>query len=55
VAKQRAALIQKVLASGDPVETGDGDAAMNWDRDDIYCSCRSPHAAVRQVERKEQN
>lgn len=55
VAKQRAALIQKVLASGDPVETGDGDAAMNWDRDDIYCSCRSPHAATRRLERKEQN
>lgn len=55
IALRRAALIQRVLASGDPVESGDGDAVMNFARDDIYCSCRSPHALLRQTERKEQN
>ncbi|MCE9604121.1 MAG: amidohydrolase family protein [Planctomycetia bacterium] len=54
-ALRRAALIQRVLASGDPVETGDGDKSMEWARDDIYCGCRSPHVSLRQIERKEQN
>jgi len=55
IAVRRAALIQRVLASGEPVEAGDGDPSQLWDRDDIYCGCRSPHVLSRQADRKENN
>ena len=51
---QRTALIQRVIASGEPLETSsDDDKKPSLARDDIYCGCRSPHARLEQVRRQE--
>jgi imidazolonepropionase-like amidohydrolase len=43
MAKRRAALVQRALASGEASDDGSSDRGSMWDRDDIYCGCRSPH------------
>lgn len=40
---RRAALVQRVLGSGETGTTGDESKSPMWDRDDVYCGCRSPH------------
>ncbi len=43
-ATRRAALVQRVLASGESAPSDDeAKKTPMWDRDDIYCGCRSPH------------
>jgi len=43
MAKRRAALVQRALASGEAADDGSSDRGTMWDREDIYCGCRSPH------------
>jgi len=54
MAARRTALIQRVIASGEPIETSsDDDKKPSWARDDIYCGCRSPHARLGQAQQQE--
>lgn len=54
MATRRTALIQRVIASGEPIETSsDDDKKPSWARDDIYCGCRSPHARLGQAQQQE--
>jgi imidazolonepropionase-like amidohydrolase len=53
VASQRNALIQRILASGAPQDAEDAKKSPGVARDDIYCSCRSPHARTVQSNRGE--
>jgi N-acetylglucosamine-6-phosphate deacetylase len=44
VAARRTALIQRILSSGESSSGTDDDSKKPmWDREDVYCGCRSPH------------
>jgi N-acetylglucosamine-6-phosphate deacetylase len=40
---RRAALVQRILGSGETSGSDDDKKNPMWDREDIYCGCRSPH------------
>lgn len=40
---RRAALVQRILGSGETAGGDDDKKTPMWDREDIYCGCRSPH------------
>ncbi|MBL9080290.1 MAG: amidohydrolase family protein, partial [Planctomycetales bacterium] len=49
-------LIQRVLASGEPIDTSpDAEKKPMWARDDIYCGCRSPHIRLGQAQQQQGN
>lgn len=53
VAERRFALMQRILSSGETPSSGDEKKSPMWDREEVYCGCRSPHVRYGQPYRGE--